>query len=91
MPLYYFHVRSPSGLEMDRHGLEFDSIEQAVADARRAGAEILLDEAGSREAISLRCGIRDRRRVGKCGGTGSIQRLSRARSERDGCSPRYTT
>lgn len=45
MPRYYFHVRSTAGLETDRHGLEFDSLEEAVADARRAGAEMLLDQA----------------------------------------------
>jgi hypothetical protein len=45
MPRYYFHVRSPLGLETDRQGLEFESVEEAVADARRAGAEILLDDA----------------------------------------------
>jgi predicted peroxiredoxin len=45
MPRYYFHVRSNAGLEMDRQGLEFESIDDAIADARRAGAEMLLDEA----------------------------------------------
>lgn len=45
MPRYYFHVRSTAGLEMDRQGLDFDSIDEAIADARRAGAEMLLDQA----------------------------------------------
>jgi len=45
MPRYFFHVRSPQGLEMDQQGLDFDTVEEAVADARKAGAEILLDEA----------------------------------------------
>ena len=45
MPKYYFHVRSPSGLETDPHGLEFPSLDEAIADARKAGAEILLDRA----------------------------------------------
>jgi len=45
MPRYYFHVRSASGVEMDRQGLEFDSLDDAIADARQAGAELLLDEA----------------------------------------------
>lgn len=45
MPRYYFHVRSNAGLEMDSQGLEFESIDEAIADARRAGAEMLLDEA----------------------------------------------
>ncbi|HWK34593.1 MAG TPA: hypothetical protein VNR51_13050 [Hyphomicrobium sp.] len=45
MPRYYFHVRSASGVEMDRLGLEFDTLDEAIADARQAGAELLLDEA----------------------------------------------
>ena len=45
MPRYFFHVRSPSGLEPDPEGLEFDCLEDAVADARVARAEILVDEA----------------------------------------------
>ncbi len=45
MPRYFFHVRSAAGVEIDRQGLEFDGVEAAVADARKAGAEMLLDEA----------------------------------------------
>ncbi len=45
MPRYYFHVRSASGVEIDRLGLEFDTLDEAIADARQAGAELLLDEA----------------------------------------------
>lgn len=45
MPLFYFHVRSTAGLEKDQQGLEFDSLDEAIADARRAGAEMLLDKA----------------------------------------------
>jgi hypothetical protein len=45
MPRYFFHVRSPSGLEVDPQGLEFSSLDEAIADARKAGAEILLDRA----------------------------------------------
>ena len=45
MPLFYFHVRSTTGLEKDQQGLEFESLDEAIADARRAGAEMLLDEA----------------------------------------------
>jgi hypothetical protein len=32
-------------LETDSHGLDFDNLDEAIADARKAGAEILLDEA----------------------------------------------
>ena len=45
MPRFYFHVRSSSGLEMDAQGLEFSSLDEAIADARKAGAEILVDRA----------------------------------------------
>ncbi len=45
MPLFYFHVRSHAGLEKDQQGLEFGSLDEAIADARRAGAEMLLDKA----------------------------------------------
>ena len=45
MPRYFFNVRSPSGLEMDPQGLEFPTLDEAIADARKAGAEILLDRA----------------------------------------------
>lgn len=45
MPRYFFHVRSPHGLEIDPNGLEFESLDEAIADARKAGAEILLDQA----------------------------------------------
>ncbi|HEY8245789.1 MAG TPA: hypothetical protein VIG38_00695 [Hyphomicrobium sp.] len=45
MPRYFFHVRSPTGLETDPQGLDFDNLDEAIADARKAGAEILLDRA----------------------------------------------
>jgi predicted peroxiredoxin len=45
MPRYFFHVRSGSELEMDREGLDFPSLDEAIADARQAGAEMLLDQA----------------------------------------------
>ncbi len=45
MPRFYFHVRSPSGLEKDPQGLEFANLDEAIADARQAGAEMLLDQA----------------------------------------------
>ena len=45
MPRYFFHVRSQTGLEVDRTGVEFASLDDAIADARKAGAEMLLDQA----------------------------------------------
>jgi hypothetical protein len=50
MPRYYFHVRSAAGVELDPQGLEFDTVEEAIADARKAGAEILLDRAVEEKA-----------------------------------------
>ena len=45
MPRYFFNVRSASGLQMDPQGLDFANLDEAIADARKAGAEILLDRA----------------------------------------------
>lgn len=45
MPRYFFHVRSAEGLEVDTEGLEFDSLEEAIADAERGGRELLADSA----------------------------------------------
>ena len=45
MPRYFFNVRSPSGLETDPQGVDFANLDEAIADARKAGAEILLDRA----------------------------------------------
>lgn len=44
MPRYYFHVRSKHGREVDVEGIEFDSLEEAIKDARRAGAGIVADQ-----------------------------------------------
>jgi hypothetical protein len=44
MPRFYFNVRSPSGLETDNQGVEFANIDDAIVDARKAAAEMLLDQ-----------------------------------------------
>ena len=45
MPLFYFHVRDSSGRELDDTGIEFDTLEDAIDDARRARGEMLADAA----------------------------------------------
>ena len=45
MPLYFFHVRSAAGLEADDLGVYFGGLAEAIADARKARAEMMVDEA----------------------------------------------
>lgn len=45
MPRFYFHLTSSSTREVDTEGVEFDSLEEAVADAQKACAEMLSDDA----------------------------------------------
>ncbi len=45
MPRYFFNVRSDTTLEVDSTGLDFASLDEAVADAKRARIELLADEA----------------------------------------------
>ena len=44
MPLYFFHLHTEAGIEKDPTGLEFPSLEAAVADAQEARREYLRDE-----------------------------------------------
>jgi uncharacterized protein DUF6894 len=44
MPRYFFNVRSKAGFEADEVGVEFDTLEEAIADARRARTEMVVDE-----------------------------------------------
>ena len=43
MPLYYFDTRDDKGFVADDTGLEFDSVEQAKAEATRALVDIARD------------------------------------------------
>ncbi|WP_156386987.1 MULTISPECIES: hypothetical protein [unclassified Rhizobium] len=45
MPRYFFHVRKGSAVELDEDGLDFPSVDEAKAEARRAAREILIDKA----------------------------------------------
>jgi hypothetical protein len=45
MPLYFFHLHTESGIELDPTGLQFSCLEAAVADARLARSEIMKGEA----------------------------------------------
>jgi len=39
MPRFYFHVRTPSGLEEDPEGSELDTPELAIEEAKQAARE----------------------------------------------------
>ena len=43
MPLYYFDTRDDTGVVPDETGLEFDTLEQAKAEAARALVDIARD------------------------------------------------
>jgi hypothetical protein len=44
MPRFFFHLHTETGVEKDPSGLEFASLEAAVADATQARREYLRDE-----------------------------------------------
>ena len=44
MPKYFFHRRRGSSIELDRMGVEFANLNEAVADARRARHEMMAEE-----------------------------------------------
>ena len=44
MPKYFFHRRRGSSVELDRMGVEFANLNEAVADARRARHEMMAEE-----------------------------------------------
>jgi hypothetical protein len=46
MPRYYFHVRSSNGREIE--GICFDTLDEAVADARRARGGAPIDDSPRR-------------------------------------------
>jgi hypothetical protein len=54
MPRYYFHVRDSSSRELDDTGIEFESLDDAIDDARRARGEMLADAALEGVADSTR-------------------------------------
>ncbi len=45
MPRYFFHVHLGETVERDTMGLEFPTLDDAIADAKRARAEIMLEDA----------------------------------------------
>jgi hypothetical protein len=48
MPRYYFHVRDSSSREFDDTGIEFDLLDDAIDDARRARGGMLAHAAPPR-------------------------------------------
>jgi hypothetical protein len=61
MPRYFFHLHTEAGIEKDIMGLEFPSLEAAVADAQEARREYLSDEGveSTRERSQCRFEITD--------------------------------
>ena len=45
MPIFYFHLHTGNKVEKDCEGIEFPSLEAALADAHQAWREYLRDEA----------------------------------------------
>jgi hypothetical protein len=43
MPRFFFHIRDIDSLEIDPEGVEFDSVEAAVVDARAAAREMIAE------------------------------------------------
>lgn len=45
MQRYYFHILTPHGRENDDEGIVFKTLDDAIADAKRAAGEMLVDDA----------------------------------------------
>jgi hypothetical protein len=55
MPRYFFHLHTESRIDPDVIGVEFRSLEVAVADARRARIEYMRDEGIENDRLRRRC------------------------------------
>lgn len=55
MPRYFFHLHTESRIDPDLIGVEFRSLEVAVADARRAQIESMRDEGIENDRLRRRC------------------------------------
>ncbi|MER2269466.1 DUF6894 family protein [Methylobacterium oxalidis] len=57
MPHYYFHLRTPHGLQWDEEGVPFTGLDEAYLDVCRAIAEMVVDliHAGMPRVELLRC------------------------------------
>ena len=64
MPRYFFHVHTENSISQDGVGLEFPSLDAAVADAQRARLEYLRDERIDALAKSADAGSKSRIRTG---------------------------
>ena len=56
MPLYYFDTRDDRGFVRDDTGLEFDTLEQAKAEAARALVDMARDPSPGAGSSGLCCG-----------------------------------
>ena len=52
MARYYFHIRDHERLIVDEEGLELESLEDAIAEARRDASSMLTDGRASGEELS---------------------------------------
>jgi hypothetical protein len=55
MPRYFFHLHTESGIDPDVVGVEYRSLEAAVADARQARIEYIRDEGIEVDRLRRRC------------------------------------
>ena len=55
MPRYFSHLHTEAGIEKDPTGLEFPSLEAAVADAQEARREYLRDEGVEIARVRRQC------------------------------------
>ena len=59
MPLYYFDTRDDTGFVPDDTGLEFDTLEQAKAEAARALVDIARDRVPGPDRLAFVVEVRD--------------------------------
>ena len=43
MPRFFFHIRDSDSFEIDPEGVEFDSVEDAIVDAKAAAREMMAE------------------------------------------------
>jgi dihydroxyacetone kinase DhaKLM complex PTS-EIIA-like component DhaM len=53
MVRYYFHIHYDSKIELDFIGTEFSTLDDAIADARKARLELMADEGTDRCLIEV--------------------------------------
>ena len=74
MPRYFFHLHTESRFDPDVVGVEFRSLEEAVADARQARTEFMRDEGDRRWSATKAVPLRDHRRAQRASRYGASRR-----------------